>query len=328
MPDATTIMPFGEHLEELRRRLVWALIGIGVLLAVGLAIGGTLMDIVAAPLLAELKEAGQAPSMLATSPLEAFGAYIKVATVFALAMGMPWTLYQAWLFVAPGLYPREQRFAYVLLPLSGALTAAGLLVLYYVILPISLYFLISFGSGLMARPPQAVDLPPGTVLPSLPVLAGDPSEPPVGATWINEPMRQVRVRVGPGRTMGYPLVDTGTIAQQYRVSEYVNLFFLLGLAFGIAFQVPIVLLVLSWAGIIGPADLAAKRRHVILGCVIGAALLPTQDPWSLLLLSGLLVGLFELGIVLMRFVPAGRVAGVTSPSGRASPGNDGDFEAP
>lgn len=302
-------MSFGDHLEELRRRVTFALAGIVVLFVLGLYFGGPLLRVMAAPLLSALRAAGQSPTMLATSPLEAFGSYIKVATVAALVTGMPWLLYQLWLFVAPGLYPREQRFAYFLLPMSGVLTAVGLSVLYYVILPISLYFLISFGSGLMATQVPTAEVPAGMVLPTVPVLQGDPADAPVGSMWMNKPLGQLRMQVGPNEVMGLPLIAGGVIAQQYRVSEYVNLVFLLGLAFAVAFQVPMVMLLLSWAGIITPTDVTSKRKQVILGCVVGAALLPTQDPWSLVLLSAMLIGLFELGVLLMRFVPARRIAG-------------------
>jgi sec-independent protein translocase protein TatC len=320
MPPLDRVMSFGDHLEELRRRVVHALAGIVVLFGLALYFGGPLLEMIAAPLLAELRSAGQSPTMLATSPLEAFGSYIKVATVAALVLGMPWLLYQLWLFVAPGLYPREQRFAYFLLPMSGVLTAAGLAVLYFVILPISLYFLISFGSGLMDRSVPTVAAPAGVEMPGVPVLEGDPAESATGSMWINRPLGQLRVRTGPGEVMGLTLVHGGVIAQQYRVSEYVNLVFLLGLAFAVAFQVPLVMLLLSWAGIITPADVVKRRKHVILGCVVGAALLPTQDPWSLLLLSGMLIGLFEFGVMLMRFVPARRVAGTKA-------GTDAEAEA-
>lgn len=314
-------MPFGDHLEELRRRLFHALIGVGLLFIVSLYFGGLLLEVLSAPLMSELKASGQSATMLATSPLESFGAYIKVATVAALVVGMPWLLFQMWLFVAPGLYPREQRFAYFLLPLSGVLTMVGLAALYWVILPISLYFLISFGSGLIPDHRAAIPTPDGVVYPSTPVLEADPSDAPVGAMWINRSLGQLRFQVEAGRVMGVALSSGGMIAQQYRVREYVDLVFMLGLAFAVAFQVPLVLLLLSWTGIVEAEQLTSRRKQVVFGCVVIAALLPTQDPWSLVLLSAMLIGLFEFGILLIRFVPARRVAAA------AIERSDGDAEA-
>lgn len=315
-------MPFGDHLEELRRRVLHALLGVLVLFIAAIYFGGTLLEILSAPLLEELKANGQATSMLATSPLEAFGAYIKVATVASLVLGMPWLLFQMWRFVAPGLYPREQRFAVFLLPMSGALTAIGLAVLYWVILPVSLYFLISFGSGLIPDRHISAPAPDGIVYPNAPILEADPIDPPVGAMWMNRSLNQLRMSIDPGHIVGIPLTSGGMIAQQYRVSEYVDLVFMLGLAFAVAFQVPLVLLLLSWLGVVGPEHLTRHRKQVIFGCVVGASLLPTQDPWSLLLLSGMMIALFEFGILLIRLVPARRVLGAVP-----EPSSDADYEA-
>lgn len=323
MPPTERVMSFGEHLDELRRRLVYAIAGVVVLFVLGLVLGGRLLELLCAPVIAELKSAGQSPSMLATSPVEPFGAYIKVATVFAVVLGLPWILYQLWLFVAPGLYPREQRFAYFLLPLSGMLTVLGLAVLFFVILPIALYFLITFGAGLVPTRAATAPLPPGVVLPTIPALSADPADAPPNTLWFNSTLSELRFNAGDGRILAAPLSGGGIIAQQYRVSEYINLVFMLGLAFAVAFQLPLALLLLSWAGIIEPADLARRRKHIILGCVVGAAFLPTQDPWSLILLSALMVGLFEFGILLMKVVPPNRVARGLSPA-RAT---DSDSEA-
>jgi len=307
-PDTERIMPFGDHLEELRRRILFTVVGIVVLFAVALIFGRTLLDVIAAPLISELKAAGQTPTMLATSPLEAFGSYIKIATVASLLASMPWTLYQLWLFVSPGLYPAERRFVYFLLPLSGALTVLGVLLLYFIVLPVTLYFLISFGSGLISEHTTTAPLPPGVTLASVPVLPADPTSAAVGEMWINSAIDQVRVQVTPDSIMGLPLVAGGLIAQQYRISEYVNLVFLLGLAFALAFQVPVVLMLLSWVGIVRPGDLTPYRKHAVMGCVLLAALMPAQDPWSMLVMAITLYALFEAGIVLMRFVPARAVA--------------------
>jgi len=311
-------MSFGDHLDELRRRLLLAGVGVVALFVVALFFGSRILTILAAPLMAALREAGQAPTLLATSPLEGFGAFVKVSTVAALLVAMPWVVYQVWLFVAPGLYEKERRFVYFLIPLSAALTAVGTLFLYFVILPISLYFLITFGAGLMIQEVERAPLPVGVTLPGVMILRHEPEAPPVGSWWVNSTMVQLRVRIDNQRTMGVALTGGGggdggstgggMIAQQYRVSEYVSLVLMLGVAFAIAFQLPLVLLLLGWVGLVRAADLSKYRKQVLFGCVVGSALLPTQDPWSLLALSGVMYALFELGIIFMRFVPARRVA--------------------
>lgn len=325
-------MSFGDHLDELRRRLLFAGVGVAALFVAALFFGSRILTILAAPLMTALRDAGQAQTLLATSPLEGFGAFVKVSTVAALLVGMPWVVYQAWLFVAPGLYEKEKRFVYFLIPLSAFLTAVGTLFLYFIILPISLYFLISFGAGLMRQSVERAPLPAGVTLPGAVVLAHEPEAPPVGSWWVNSTLAQWRIRIDDHRTLGIPLIGAGAddgeaggggggmIAQQYRVSEYVSLVLMLGVAFAIAFQLPLVLLLLGWVGLLNAADLSKYRKQVLFGCVVGSALLPTQDPWSLLALSGVLYGLFELGILFMRFVPARRVAaGLTLSTPRAHP---------
>lgn len=319
MLDDPRLMSFGEHLDELRRRLIFAVIGVVALFILALVFGSQLLEVLAAPLFHQLRAANQAESMLATSPLEGFGAYLKVATVAAILASMPWILYQTWLFIAPGLYNHERRFVYFLMPLSMLLTGAGVLILYFIILPVSLKFLILFGAGLFDQHATVAPVPPGITIPSAPVLIADPPDPQVGQWWINQDLGQVRFRVADGRTMSIPLAGGGLVAQQYRVSEYTDLVFMLGLAFAIAFQVPLVLLLLAWAGFVRPQDLTRFRKHVVFGCVVGAALLPTQDPWSLILLSVMMYGLFEFGIVLMRLAPARRVAQGLTRSAAAAP---------
>lgn len=316
-------MSFGEHLDELRTRLIHTLVGLVVIFAVSLYFGGPLLAFLSEPLLDQLTAAGQARNMLTTSPLEGFAAYIKVATVATLVVGMPWILFQFWKFVSPGLYPHEQRFVYFLIPLSGVLTMVGFAVLYAIILPISLYFLITFSASLIDAHVATIPMPEALVLPQVPSLHGDPRNAPIGSMWINDALGQLRVQVSPDSVMGMPLVSGGAIAQQYRVSEYINLIFMLGLGFSIAFQTPLVLLLLSWAGVVDAEMLTAHRKQVILGCVVAAALLPTQDPWSLVLLSVMLIALFELGILMIRVIPVRRVAGAV----RTAPSTDADAEA-
>jgi sec-independent protein translocase protein TatC len=308
--DPYASMSLGEHLEELRKRVVYALFGLIPLLALGLIFGDTVLRVLLIPVEHALLRAGQSPTLQALSPIETFASYIKVAIVVAVLFGVPWMITQLWMFVRPGLYEHERRFARLLVPLSVVLTLVSAAFLYFVMLPIMLYFLISFGSSIGRTPPIQSALPEGIVLPVAPVLAFDPTDPPQGAMWINGPLRQLRVNVGEGvGVLTAPLVGSGLIAQQYRLREYVDLVFTLGIAFAFAFQTPIVVMLLSWVGIVDPRSLAKFRKHILLGCVVAAAILtPTGDPVTLALMSAPLYILFELGLTLSRFVPARRVA--------------------
>src|SRR5580765_8626446 len=114
MPQRSTsesLMPFGDHLDELRRRVLRAIYGLVPILALSLFFGGTMLEFVMRPVKAALIRAGQSPTVAAMGPLEVFGAYIKVSFLIAIIVGSPWIMYQLWLFVSPGLYAHERRFA-------------------------------------------------------------------------------------------------------------------------------------------------------------------------------------------------------------------------
>ncbi len=313
-------MSLGEHLEELRRRLIFAVIGLIPILIGALVVGKWLLAILIAPLAEELAKADLAPQLQAVSPTETFNNYLKVSFVSALVVGAPWLVAQGWLFVAPGLYNNERRFAYLLAPLSILLTTLSVLFLYYVILPVILAFFIAFGSNMPTSAPDTGPWPDGVPTMTVPIVPLEPTEPTVGQLWFNSTMRQLRLHT-PDGVLGVPMVADALVAQQYRVHEHVKFVLNLAIAFAISFQMPVVVLLLGWAGIIEPKTLAKYRRHAIMVlCVLGAFLTPA-DPLSMVLLAGPLYLLYELGMLLLRIFPAWRVAGSARPGSTRSDGD-------
>ncbi len=305
-------MTLGEHLEDLRRRIILALLGLGPIFVLALVAGRPILELLILPVQQSLREQGLPPGLQATSPLETFLAYVKIAVVLTIIVGSPWVLYQLWLFISPGLYRAERRFVYLLLPMSAVLSTLGVLFLYFVILPVILSFFIRFSSTIGEAQTPTVDLPPALVLPDLPVLAGDPPEPKTGQIWINDHLKQIRVclRDAPNPVIrGTDLTQGFGIAQQYRISEYVKLLLNLALAFAVGFQTPIVVLLLGWSGLVERETLVRYRRQVILVCAFLSALLTPADPLSMILLAVPLYLLFELGGLLLIILPAHRVAG-------------------
>lgn len=306
-------MPLGEHLEELRRRLILCLVVIGPVFALALVIGRRLLAFLLLPVERALLRADLPPFLQATSPVETFAAYVKVSFILTVVVVSPWILYQLWKFVAPGLYANERRFAYLLAPLSVTLTTLGMVFLYTVMLPVVLTFFIHFGITLAVPDTRTAPAPAGTVMGAVPVLELEPERVEPGDVWVNSRKKQLRICVGVDRrgdpiVLGTPLIGAGLVAQQYKVSEYVRFFLSLVLAFAVGFQMPVVVLLLGWAGIVTPAMLGAYRRHIAMLCAVLGAVMTPADPFSLILLALPLYLLFELGVVLLRLLPASRVA--------------------
>ncbi len=316
MTNKDSMMSFGDHLHELRRRLILVMVGVVPVFFVSLFFGSQILEFLIEPLRVALLKADQPQAMLATNALEPFIAYLKVSFALTLLVGMPWMLIQGWFFIAPGLFLRERRFVYFLVPLSTSLTAIGMVFLYTVLLPISLYFLITFNAALVQRPAQTAPIPEGVTLPVMPVLQGVPTKADFesglvgpGSWYFNEKTSQVQV-VRPNGDVGTISVrGDGLIAQEFRVGEYIGLVFLLAMVFAISSQLPVVMLLLSWVGLLQPGFVSRYRRHVGFACAILGAVLTPQDPISMIAMGGALYLLFEFGILLMRFVPASRIAG-------------------
>lgn len=149
-------MNFGDHLEELRKRILLALAGTGVLFLVTLYYGSPIVVWLLKPLVDAQRQAGLAP-MTVAGITSGFTTYILVAAVSALIIASPWIFYQLWQFVAAGLYPSERRMIVTLAPMSGLMSAMGISFLYYVLLPVGLFFFLSFTASYPAIPAAKSD---------------------------------------------------------------------------------------------------------------------------------------------------------------------------
>jgi sec-independent protein translocase protein TatC len=131
-PESDSESSLLEHLLELRTRLLRALAGLMAVLLVLLPFANKLYAWLAAPLLDKLPAGGQLIAVQVASP---FFTPIKLAFFVALVAAAPWLLYQAWAFVAPGLYQREKRLALPLLASAVVLFYAGCAFAYFIVLP-------------------------------------------------------------------------------------------------------------------------------------------------------------------------------------------------
>jgi sec-independent protein translocase protein TatC len=132
-------LPFTDHLDELRHRLIISLVGVGLGFAISYGFSQQLLLILQRPM----------PTRLVfIAPTEAFFVNLKVAFFAGLFLSVPLLLFQVWKFVAPGLYEHERRYSYPFLIISTILFLIGAIFAYGVILPIALRFLIAQGGDL------------------------------------------------------------------------------------------------------------------------------------------------------------------------------------
>jgi len=311
-PSAQAVMSLGDHLEELRTRFIHAIVGIMVFFLVSLYYGPTILNWLIWPVQRALRAEGLSPTMLATGMFETFFTYLKISTVAAILLGFPWILWQVWKFVAPGLYRYEQRFVTMLLPMSLVLAILSTLFLYFVVLPVMLHFFVHFGATVSPEKAAVAPLPANVSLLSLPVLTADPPAPKPGDAWFNSELKELRLALaapnGAVSVYSTALSTSTGIVLQPRIQEWVDSFLGLALAFAAGFQLPVVVLLLGWVGIVTPAFLSKYRRHALFVIAVIAALLTPPDPISMMILMVPLWLLYEFGIIMLKLFPASKLA--------------------
>ncbi|MDP4652229.1 MAG: twin-arginine translocase subunit TatC [Haliea sp.] len=241
-------LPLVAHLTELRDRLLRALLAVLIVFIGLFPFANEIYSFVSEPLRA-LLPAGA--TMIATDVASPFLTPFKLTLVAAVFIAIPYVLYQAWSFIAPGMYRHEKRLAIPLLASSVALFYAGAAFAYYVVFPLVFGFFTSVG----------------------------PED----------------------------------IAMMTDINSYLNFVLKLFFAFGLAFEIPIAVVIMIWAGITTPDDLTRKRPYVIVGCFVFGMLLTPPDVISQALLAVPMWLLFELGIVFGRIIMR-RKAASTDPA--------------
>jgi sec-independent protein translocase protein TatC len=230
---------FMSHLVELRQRLVRA---VGVVLVLFVAFvfwpgSGAIYDFLAVPLMAALPAGSK---MIATGVITPFMVPIKVTALAAFTVALPFVLYQAWAFVAPGLYEHEKKLALPLVIASTLLFLAGMAFCYYIVFE-QVFTVIHQWA------PQSIT----------------------------------------------PAPD---------IEAYFSFVLTMFLAFGITFEIPVVVLVLVRMGIVTVDKLRDARPYVIVGAFVIAAVVTPPDVLSQFMLAVPMCLLYEAGLFLARFV--------------------------
>ena len=139
-------MSFLEHLDELRKRLIVSALSLvaGFLIASIFVFNGTIFNFIMTGMQEALPPGDQ---LVYTEPTEAFFLYIKMAALTGLFLAIPVVLYEFWLFVAPGLYAHEKRFAIPFVFFASSFFLGGALFSHYLLFPIAWRFFASFSEG-------------------------------------------------------------------------------------------------------------------------------------------------------------------------------------
>ncbi|MES2354544.1 MAG: twin-arginine translocase subunit TatC [Pseudomonadota bacterium] len=228
---------FISHLMELRDRLIRSLIAIVIVFVCLFPFASNIYDILASPMVSVLPEGTK---MIATGVVAPFFIPLKITMMLAFVIALPWVLFQAWAFVAPGLYSHEKKLVLPLIVASTILFLAGIAFCYFFV------FGVVF-STIYKLAPKSIAVAPD-------------------------------------------------------IENYLN--FVLGMffAFGITFEVPVVVVVLVRVGLVSIEKLKEVRRYFIVGAFIVAAVVTPPDVLSQLLLAVPLCLLYEVGIFAARFV--------------------------
>ena len=225
------------HLVELRDRLLRMVVGFLLVFICLFPFANKLYTLLAQPLLARLPAGGH---LIATAVTTPFFVPMKVAMLAAVVLSLPYRLYQAWSFVAPGLYAHERRFVLPLVAASTLLFLTGMAFAYFLVFPVVFGFIVGVA-------------PAGVMV----------------------------------------MTDIG---------NYLDFVITLFMAFGIAFEVPIVVVVLVKFGWVSVKQLAEARSYVIVGAFVLGAIFTPPDVVSQIMLAVPLWLLYEAGIVAARLM--------------------------
>jgi len=231
---------FISHLVELRSRLVRAVTAV-LILFVALFLwpgSGYIYDLLAAPLMSALPEGSR---MIATGVITPFMVPVKVTALAAFLVALPYVLYQAWAFVAPGLYEHEKRLAVPLVVASTVLFLAGVAFCYFFVFQKVFAFIHSFA-------PKSIT----------------------------------------------PAPD---------IEAYFSFVITMFLAFGVTFEIPIVVIMLVRVGLVTIDKLKDARPYVIVGAFVIAAVVTPPDVLSQFMLAVPMCLLYEAGILFARLTP-------------------------
>jgi sec-independent protein translocase protein TatC len=153
--DAGGKMSFLEHLDELRKRIVQCCLGVAVGIGLGFFFINPIVNFILTPTWKVLPAGSR---MIYTQPGEAFGLYVQIGLIVGIVLASPWIMYQVWLFIAPGLYANEKKFAVPFVLMSTTGFVGGAAFNHYIIFPFMMTFFASFNTADLIFMPRLEDV--------------------------------------------------------------------------------------------------------------------------------------------------------------------------
>ena len=296
-------MTLGDHLEELRGRLIKGLLGFAVAAALCLIFGKDVVSKFCQPLTDVLYQYELNPSLLFTDVSEPFMIYIQISMICAVVLASPWIVWQFWQFVAAGLYPHERKTITRYVPLSMTLLIAGDLLVYYLILPWTLQFFIAFGVTvpITRSPVHAEATTQPAVVMQVPSVAGNPMNPPPLSMWFDTIEKRLKFVVptgdGGGMIRSVTFGSENLLNPMITLPNYIDLVLNMLVVFGLSFQLPLIVLAVVKVGVVEVKQLQSLRKVVYFVMTIVACVITPGD--AITATVGLMLPLcllFELGV--------------------------------
>jgi sec-independent protein translocase protein TatC len=303
-------MTVGEHLEDLRRRLIYALVGFVFAAVFCLFLGkDQIIPFFAKPLTDTLYKYGLPTQLHSDEVPDVFATFLEISLICAAALASPWILWQFWQFIAAGLFPHERKIITKYIPLSITLLITGMVFVYVLVLPWTIEFFLAFSISVPFKgesPPSVVQsgmsatqpAPPGSTF--IQSVQGRPPFVREGQIWYDLNTRRVEAVLG-GELRVLRFSADNLIATEYKLDKYIDLVVGMLITFGLSFQLPLVVLALVRVGIVERETLKTARTYVYFGiAILSAAITPGDTITATVLLTGPLILLYELGIWLAR----------------------------
>ncbi|MGA2193612.1 MAG: twin-arginine translocase subunit TatC [Nitrospirota bacterium] len=243
-------MPIMAHLEELRKRILYSVIALFITFLVCFQYSETLLGWMQIPLTLVLQVKPHWPFLFPQhlpNPIrlvfvrvdEALWMYMKIAFIAGIFLALPFLLLQLWLFISPGLLPKERKYALPFIVSATLMFVIGALFCQYVVLPFAVRFMLKFQTQQLT-----------------------------------------------------PMISVGYY------TDFCSKFLL---SFGIVFELPLIITLLSKLGLVTPKFLSKNRKYaVLLAFVVAAILTPTPDAFNQCLMAVPLLLLYEMGIIMAK----------------------------